>query len=724
MPSKDNGTGSYVGNVVEIKISAFELIESKLKDINNHYEDLKTKLSGFVNMSRGNASEFVSNSNVNQIAKYPNKDDVRFHDAEGNLLQWVYERAKDVAYKTAYDYVVEEKNNYLQHLADISSISDKNIQASFESLGEFYNSISKIRAAIENLEAVKCNFQERVEAFRKHFEGLGTSSFERKPSVALSEEREIVTSSYARDTLTEEFVTSEGTKSTFASKYVDEDFELTQKLVEAKALQPVTDTGSTVAESANVSVFGNDSNINWDEANLEKFKDFAVEGWDPKDLGGKAYYAKAEAVSDDLVEYFPNLASSEHSKVGISMDKSLIEKISNSNKIVTDEVKALDAGEVKGETYSPSESNTSSAVLTDTNAASDKTVEVENVNVPKEIPQDSVNNIDEQAKEIYYGKQPQLVSAERANALKAVDSAFNGDNDAEFRNVLSQCYDDVDIDVIMKNKELAVTAFILATESKSLTDIANKLASSQGIENYEPAYENRYSIASLENGVSQSQLLSEVSDDVNNARMEIQSIRARYNDIVKRTNDSIAIANQKKDEMDEVRNRIITTSGEDSSKWSDADIEAYNNAVGQYNDANRAANAIHKEAMDVKAELDQAESKLHVTQQNVANSYLEPAVVASETANNANINMGISQPEQQFNALEPNGSFVDAPSDNKKVTSNDLLNLFNNDSNQTKEKPITALDLSAITPDERTISDEALRSAVFGENKSNNAASE
>jgi len=712
MPNKDSITGgSYVGNVVEIKISTFELVENKLKDINNHYEDLKTKLSNFINLSRGNAAEFISNSNVNKVAKYPNKNDARFHDSEGNLLQYVYERAKDVAYKNAYDSVVEEKKNYLQLLNDISTLGNKDIQDSYESLGEFFNSISKIRKAIENLEAVKCNFQERVDAFKKQYEGLGIGTINTN-SVAAEE----VKANYQSISLTDEFVTSEGTKSSFSSKYISEDFKLTKDLVEAKNAQTVSNTGSTVAGASNVSIFGKDGNVQLDENNI---KEYTVGEFNLEDLGDKAYYAKVEATSDELVEYFPNLASSGNSKTGISMDKSLIEAIAG-KKDISSEVNVIDAGEVKGETYTPGE-NIAATMLSNEEGSNivDKMVEVDTVKVPNQITQNNTNYIDEQAKEIYYSKSPQLVSAERANALQAVDDAFNGTNDAEFRNILSQCYDDVDIDVIMKNKELAVTAFILATESKSLTDIANKLAKNQGIENYESSYDNRYDVASLENGASQSQLLAEVSDDVNNVRLEMQGIRSKYNDAVKRTNDSIVFANQKKAEMDEVKQRIVSVSGEDPNNWNSNDIELYNNAVSQYNEANRAANAAHNEAMSIKMELDQTGNKLNTTQEQVANSYLDSSV--SEPVNSSGVPQA-PEPVQHFNELEPTGNFVEAPKEGKQAISSELIDLLsNNNTNQEENKPATALDLSTITSNERTISSDALRAAVFGDNKANNS---
>ena len=162
----------------------------------------------------------------------------------------------------------------------------------------------------------------------------------------------------------------------------------------------------------------------------------------------------------------------------------------------------------------------------------------------------------------------------------------------------------------MDNKEIAVTAYILASESKSLTDIANQLAVANNIQNFDTAYDNGLSRMSLENGLSQSKLMAEVDDDVADARTNVQNARHKYNNSVKKANDSIDDANKKKEEMEEIKRRIIKKSGEDQSKWDEEDIEAYNKAVEEYNNANKLANEAHQEAMNDRELLNQAENNL------------------------------------------------------------------------------------------------------------------
>jgi len=249
---------------------------------------------------------------------------------------------------------------------------------------------------------------------------------------------------------------------------------------------------------------------------------------------------------------------------------------------------------------------------------------IEPEKVPIPIKEDITIDIDKMAAEKFFNRTPEEIAAERANALSAVDQAFAGEGVEEFKAVLSQGgFDDVDISIIMENKEIAVTAYILASESKSLTDIANSLAAANNIQNFDTMYDNGLSRMSLENGLAQSKLMAEIDNDVMEARTNVQTARNNYNDSVKKANDSIEDAEKKKEEMEEIKRRIIKKSGEDTSKWEDEDIEAYNKAIEKYNEANRAANSAHKEALQNKELLDQAETKLTETQDKAANKYLD-----------------------------------------------------------------------------------------------------
>ena len=373
--------------------------------------------------------------------------------------------------------------------------------------------------------------------------------------------------------------------------------------------------------------------------------------------------------------------------------------------------------------------------------------------------------IDQQASEIFYGRNPEQIAADRANALSVVDQAFNGEGVEEFKDVLKKGgFDDVDINVIMENKEIAVTAYILATESKSLTDIANNLAMANNIANFDTMYDNGLSRMSLENGLSQSKLMAEVNEEVADARTNLKNARENYNNSVKKANDSIEDANKKKEEMEELKKKIVKKSGEDTSKWEDEDVEAYNKAVEKYNEANKAANEAHKEAMSNKELMDDAEQKLSETEERVAKEYLEQqnqAQQEQQMREEVPIEQPIDQPveqpelqqvEQPVDAqpvendpgtiqtddlvvdnnveVEPvnnKGNFV-SPDDvqnansnsgsnganaidnvepERKLTSDDIMDLIGNledvSNVSTSERTLDAVDLSSLAPDDRTI---------------------
>ncbi len=377
--------------------------------------------------------------------------------------------------------------------------------------------------------------------------------------------------------------------------------------------------------------------------------------------------------------------------------------------------------------------------------------------IPSPIKNDASKTIDQQASEIFYGKNPEQVAADRANALSIVDKAFSGEGVESFKDVLKQGgFDDVDIDIIMDNKEIAVTAYILATESKSLTAIANQLATANGIPNFDTMYDNGLSRMSLENGLSQSKLMAEVSDEVQDARTNLQNARNRYNSSVKKANDSIDDANKKKEEMEEIKKRIIKKSGEDPSKWDDDDVEAYNKAIEKYNEANRAANEAHQEAIQNKELMDQAETNLTDTQDKVASEYLkqhqEAQATSQEMAEQAGENLELSDtigdgeieqvtndpnslstddiitdsegnvevqktedtfvsPGEENNVEVRQSSGGDVSTDNveaeRKLTTDDLMDLFDNIEDvanvSSEQRTLDAVDLSSLSSEDRTL---------------------
>ena len=396
--------------------------------------------------------------------------------------------------------------------------------------------------------------------------------------------------------------------------------------------------------------------------------------------------------------------------------------------------------------------------------------------VPAPIPKDNAKFIDQQASEIFYGKNPEQVAADRANALSIVDKAFAGEGVEEFKDVLKQGgFDDVDIDIIMDNKEIAVTAYILASESQSLTNIANQLAAANNISNFDTMFDNGLSRMSLENGLSQSKLMAQVSEEVQDARTNLQNARNKYNSSVKKANDSIEEANKKKEKMEEIKRRITKKSGDDPSKWDDEDVAAYNKAIEEYNEANRTANEAHQEAMSNKELLDQAETNLQETEDRVANEYLEqqqsahqaaqeqaqntenvemldqaPEGTNVETVNNdpnvlstddivgdANGNIEIQQTDQGeiADAQQTESKFI-SPDETietvneqattggtasvntaqqnsgnteieRKLTTDDIMDLFDNIDDvanvSSQERTLDAVDLSSLSPDDRTI---------------------
>ncbi len=180
----------------------------------------------------------------------------------------------------------------------------------------------------------------------------------------------------------------------------------------------------------------------------------------------------------------------------------------------------------------------------------------------------------------------------------------------EDKSELIDFYEDAGYDlesakVIAENKELGLAAFLAAKQSADLADMSRNIAQGANMDMtmFDTRFDDGASYKDLLSGDTNAFLTNPNQDSgVADAKQTMNGAKAQYDRAVDNANKSIEEANTNKDKLDNVRKQIVKKSGNDSSKWSDEDVEEYNKAVNDYNESVKKANDDVSSAQDAKSE--------------------------------------------------------------------------------------------------------------------------
>ena len=176
----------------------------------------------------------------------------------------------------------------------------------------------------------------------------------------------------------------------------------------------------------------------------------------------------------------------------------------------------------------------------------------------------------------------------QAKLIEQFDQLFSEEGQAALREKLkSYGYNDIEIDGILANQDLARNAFLAGEQSLALTELANKIAQEQGIENFDTGFDLEgdntidFDAGGLTDG-SINQFLTNTNLDptVNAAKTEYTTAKAEYDKLAAEANETIKTAQTAKTTLDE----YVKNLDSDKTKWTKEQAEKYNELAKDYND--------------------------------------------------------------------------------------------------------------------------------------------
>ncbi len=244
----------------------------------------------------------------------------------------------------------------------------------------------------------------------------------------------------------------------------------------------------------------------------------------------------------------------------------------------------------------------------------DRLEQVEEDPIPEVITEPNVTpeDLDDLARDEYYEKHLNDLGDYRQQQLQEFEKLYNQENKEDLISKFKEMgYEEAEAIAAANNRDVGLSAFLLGSQNKELTDIANNFAKEYGLENFDTVYDDAPDFRDLYDGDAQASLSSPYENDaIVEAKEEVTVAKETYTESVATANSSIEKANKAKEELESVRSSIESKSGKDTSKWSEEEIERYNKATKDYNTAVTKANEDAAAAEAAKTTYDSAKANL------------------------------------------------------------------------------------------------------------------
>lgn len=170
-----------------------------------------------------------------------------------------------------------------------------------------------------------------------------------------------------------------------------------------------------------------------------------------------------------------------------------------------------------------------------------------------------------------------------SDVTSEVMNLFDSENKTALIEKLSKYgYSQSDIDMIILDREMAINACIAGERRTLLAEFANELAKEGGFTDFESSYSGE-----LKYGINDSSdyVYALGDKDVAEAYEGFTAARAEYYESVSNANTSIAAVETAKTELETLKAELIKNAGDDTTKWTEEDVNKYNAAVTKYNTA-------------------------------------------------------------------------------------------------------------------------------------------
>ncbi len=209
-----------------------------------------------------------------------------------------------------------------------------------------------------------------------------------------------------------------------------------------------------------------------------------------------------------------------------------------------------------------------------------------------EVPEGITKDYDALARQQYESQGVGAIEEKRATLYALANEMFDEEGKVRLRERLkSYGYSDSDIEAIVQDRNLTISAVIYGDQMSELARNAQALAKADGIDNYDTLYDNEQNAMALTNGTSV-KLLSIISTDegVKKSYEALTAAETSYLTANKELSSAMSKFNESKTKLDEITKTINDEVKANPEQWDSLTLTSYNEDVKSLYEKTVAAN--------------------------------------------------------------------------------------------------------------------------------------
>ena len=195
-----------------------------------------------------------------------------------------------------------------------------------------------------------------------------------------------------------------------------------------------------------------------------------------------------------------------------------------------------------------------------------------------ETLEDLIKDYDDLARQKYEAQGDAKISEHRTGIIEEANRLFESEDKTELINRLKAYgYSDNDIQTIINDRDLTITALVSGDQREELAKIANELADKDKVEGFDTVYDNEQSSSSLTDGTTV-KLLANMSNDegVKKAYEELSKAETEYSEANTAAVSAIALVKSAEEKIASVTQGINEKVKLEPSQWDEVTLKAYN----------------------------------------------------------------------------------------------------------------------------------------------------
>ena len=216
------------------------------------------------------------------------------------------------------------------------------------------------------------------------------------------------------------------------------------------------------------------------------------------------------------------------------------------------------------------------------------TKQEERGNLPEKVETDlGTKDYDELAREQFEAQGDAKIAENRAKITEEANRLFESEDKTELENKLREYgYTEIDINDIIKDRNLVTSALIEGDQRQQLATMANNLAKADGVKDFDTAYDEGQCCHGFYDGSSEA-LLSNASADptVATAKTALTDATTKYTESVKTAQESITKVNEAQKTVETTKAEIVKSVASDTKNWSTTQQTKYSTELKTAQDA-------------------------------------------------------------------------------------------------------------------------------------------